>query len=435
MRRAPRWCIVLALPCVLIGVSAGAEAAEEPRVLIALDSSRSLTSEQSRAAAELARQLFLRLPAGAEPAALAFDDEVRWLLRPGGAGLQEALAALRPAGRYTVLHDGLIEGVRALGVGGVLVLVSDGRDENSATTLEDVARLASERGVRVVALGTGRVDERTLRRLALLTGGLYAGAVVAADPDALAAEIEALRRVAVAARPAAPPPPTPIATAAPSAVPAPPPAADGSRLLLLVAALVAVAGIAIGFLLSRRRPAPPPAASEPERGTEPGVPLPAAPPSRPSHRLVDEIQAAQLRGRPQISPGGLIEVSLDDTAAFRRLPFSESIERTLVLTEEVVLGIREPGREPRFFRIPPDRAIDIGRDSKQNTLAFQDPTMSVQHLRLVLEEGEVFLLDLGSTNGVVYEERRVDSARLRPGDRFRAGMIEFELHIHHASVT
>ncbi|MGH7336316.1 MAG: FHA domain-containing protein, partial [Myxococcota bacterium] len=142
-----------------------------------------------------------------------------------------------------------------------------------------------------------------------------------------------------------------------------------------------------------------------------------------------------LRGRPALPPGGLMEVSLDDTAAFQRLPFSESIERTLVITEEVVLKVREPGHEARTFRVPPRGAVDVGRDSKRNTLSFHDPTMSVQHFRLALDDGEVFLVDLGSTNGVLRNERPVASARLEPGDRFRAGMIEFELILHRASVS
>lgn len=423
----------------LLFASAAIAVAAEPKVVIALDSSRSLSAEQSRAAATTARDLFVRLPTAAQPSLLAFDDQVHWLVRPGEAGAESALESLRPAGRFTVLHDGLVEGVRALAGGGVLVVLSDGRDENSATTIEDVARLASDAAVRVVTVGAGRVDERTLRRLALLTGGLYAGVSPGVDPDALAAEIDALRRAIASERVASAPPPT----ATPAAAPAPRPAPsevrqpESSKLLLLLGGLVAAAGILVGFLLARRRGA---AArdeetEEHERGTQPGVPLPEPASSAPAIVPVDEVQAARLRGRPQVAPGGLLEVSLDDTAAFRRLPFSESIERTLVLTEEVVLSVREPGREARYFRIPPDRAIDVGRDSKRNTLAFQDPTMSVQHLRLVLEGGEIYLLDLGSTNGVVYRERRVDSARLHPGDRFRAGMIEFELHVHHASVA
>ena len=74
-------------------------------------------------------------------------------------------------------------------------------------------------------------------------------------------------------------------------------------------------------------------------------------------------------------------------------------------------------------------------DAGSNTLSFQDPTMSTQHLRVTLDEDEIFLVDLGSTNGVLLGERRVDAVRLHPGDRFRAGMIEFEIGLHHASTV
>jgi hypothetical protein len=433
-----------ALLVATLALAAAASAAQEPSVLIALDSSRSLSAGQSRDASALARDLVARLATTTQPSVLSFDDSVHWLARPGEEGAEAALAAIRPSGRYTVLNDGLIEGVRSLANGGVLVVISDGKDENSATTLEDVARLASERGVRVVTLGAGRIDERTMKRLALLTGGRYAGAAADADPEALVAEIEALRSQ-VAAEKAPPAATTPSAPSAPvaAATPAPPlpaPATGGSRLLLLVGALVAAAGIVLGFLLARRRTAveEPAAPEAPEAGTKPGVPAPEPPPAHtrePEPTPVDEAQLARLRRRPPVPAGGLFEVALDDSSAFQRLPFSESIERTLVLTEEVVLTVREPGRAARSFRIPADRAIDIGRDSKLNTLAFQDPTLSVQHLRLALEEGEIFLVDLGSTNGVVFEERRVESARLHPGDRFRAGLIEFELHLHRASMA
>jgi hypothetical protein len=419
-------------------------AGAEPGVLIALDSSRSLSAQQSRNAAALARDLVVRLAATAPASVLTFDDSVHWLARAGEGGAEAALDALVPTGRNTVLNDGLIEGVRALPQGGVLVLISDGMDENSATTLEDVVRLASERNVRIVTVGAGRVDERTLRRLALLTEGLYSGEATRGDPDALAAEIEALRRevAAEAAPPAVAAPPS--APAPEVAAPAPAPAEPSARPLLLVGALVAAVGIVIGFLLARRRaPAEPEVEYElPEPTTKPGVPVPepavahvAAPAAAPEATPIDEVQLARLRGRPAVPPGGLLEISLDDTAAFQRLPFSESIERTLVITEEVVLKVREPGHDARTFRVPPGRAIDVGRDSKRNTLAFHDPTMSVQHLRLALDEGEAFLLDLGSTNGVLHNGRRVHSTRIEPGDRFRAGMIEFELVLHRASAS
>lgn len=450
-------------------------AAEAP-VVLALDSSRSLSTAESRAAGALAKEVLAGLPAEATPGVLVFDDEVRWLARPGAPGGAEALDKLTPSGRYTVLNDGLIEGVRALPEGGVLVLLTDGMDENSATTLEDAARLASERGVRLMTVGVGRADERTLRRLALLTGGAYAGRSAALDPAKLRGAIDTLRQEVAAEQEARKPKePTPDEVAAKAAeaaarlapAPASAPAGGGptARWQLLLGAVVAALGVVLGFLLARRRAGTSRDGGELERGTRPGVQWPesdAPPASAPAAgwtgsgtspgtapgtvppvasgasfsapQPIDEVQIARVRLRPAVRPQGLMEISLDETAEFQRLPFSESIERTLVLTAEVVLTVREPGREPRSFRLPPDKAVDIGRDATLNTLAFQDPTMSTQHLRVVLDNDEVYLVDLGSTNGVLVGERRVDAVHLHPGDRFRAGMIEFELGLHHASM-
>ena len=469
--------LVLALALPAAGATAAQAAPVEPSpVVFALDSSRSLSAAESRATADLTKALLAGLPSAAPSGVLTFDDEVRWLARPGATGASgaqgaseamTALDALSPAGRFTVLHDGLIEGLRALPDGGVLVLLSDGMDENSATTLEDAARLASERGVRLVTVGAGRADERTLRRLALLTGGHYAGRVGTLDVPTLQSGIATLRQEADEQRAArTPPPPPPAAplttdTAAAElqdpgreAKPAPDPSGSSARWLLAMGAVVAALGIVLGYLLARRRAGTQAQeAQELERGTQPGVQWPeAAPPPVPAPtstggnapsataafsappQPIDEVQIARVRLRPAVRPQGLMEISLDETAEFQRLPFSESIERTLVLTAEVVLTVREPGRTPRSFRLPPDRAVDVGRDATLNTLAFQDPTMSTQHLRVVLDNDEVYLVDLGSTNGVLVGDRRVDAVHLHPGDRFRAGMIEFEIGLHHASM-
>ncbi|MEO8197823.1 MAG: FHA domain-containing protein [Thermoanaerobaculia bacterium] len=451
---------------LVLGIAAGgamAAAAAEAPVVLALDSSRSLSPAESRATTELAKELLAGLPGAAAPGVLVFDDEVRWLVRPGGSGgtsAVDALDSLTPAGRFTVLNDGLIEGVRALEDGGVLVLLSDGKDENSATTFEDAARLASANGVRLVTVAAGRADERTLRRLALLTGGLHAGRVGAIDTAALRQQIAGLRTRIAADRAArapkvTPEPPAPSAAAVAAATaalaaqqPAPPAGLVATKWLLPVGGALAALGIVIGFLLARRRAAAAGESRELDGGTQPGVQWPEAAAAIPEPtatslstapafsappQAIDEVQIARARLRPAVRPQGLMEISLDETAAFQRLPFSESIERTLVLTAEVVLTVREPGREPRSYRLPPDRAVDIGRDATLNTLAFQDPTMSTQHLRVVLDNDEVYLVDLGSTNGVLVGERRVDAVQLHPGDRFRAGMIEFELGLHHAS--
>ena len=418
-------------------------AAAELPVLLAVDSSRSLSPAESAATVAAARELIARLPAGVPAAVLSFDDQVRWLAVPGDPAAAQALDAIAPSGNFTVLNDGLVEGVRALAGGGVIVLFSDGRDENSATTLEDAARLAGEQRVRVVAVGCGRADERTLRRLALLTGGSFAGPRKSADVDRLTAEVVRLRDGLAAekrAEEARLTPPTPVPTPVPEPTPAPPPPAKGPGLIfLLLALLLCAAALAIGYLLARRRAAaaPPPRRGEyPDLGTAPGVPMPAPPPTPVvATPPLDPELLADLRARAVAPPGQILEIPLDTAAAFERLPFSEAAEKTLVLTEEMVLTVREPGHEPRSYRLPPDRAISLGRDSQRNTLAFQDPTLSSQHLRVVLDDGVAFLLDLGSTNGVFLNEARVQTARLQPGDRMRAGMLELELQVRQQSLT
>ncbi len=434
----------LLLASLLAAAPAAAQApAGAAPVVVALDSSRSLSPAESAAAVALARELVSRLPAGAPVALLAFDDEVRWLATaPGGSG--DSLDSLAPRGRFTVLNDALVEAVRTLGDGGALVVVSDGKDENSATTLEDVARLAGAAGVRVVAVGAGRADERALRRLALLTGGVYAGALREADPGRIAAEVGHLREEIGAERAAreAAQTPAPAPTPAPTPAP-PPPAPEPTPSLWFVALLAALLAGALGFWLARRRPARQKEEEEslPELGTAPGVPLPPAPAAAPGAPQpapappLDPALEGDLLAKPVVRPGALFEISFDETAEFASLPRLDPFERTLVLTEEIVLTVREHGHEARRFRMPPGQAVSIGRDSQRNTLAFQDPTLSSQHFRVVLDDGAAYLVDLGSTNGVYLREERVRSARLRPGDRFRAGLLEFELAVRQQSLT
>lgn len=444
LRSLPLLLLTTCLPLLAVAPAAAADSESTAPVVIALDSSRSLSPAQSAAAVALAGDLADRLGAAAPVALLTFDDEVRWLAaRPGEAA--SALAAVTPRGRYTLLHDGLVESVRTLADGGVLVVVSDGKDENSATTLEDVARLARDAGVRVLTVGAGRADERALRRLALLTGGAYLGPLAGAEAGQVAAEAArageqiAAERRARRDREAVEAPAAPLE---PVATPAPvPPAATGRGAGFWMLALLALAlAGGLGFWLARRRAAPAAEREElPELGTAPGLPLPAvAVPGTPALAAAPPVDAglvAELRARPLVPPDGLFEISFDDTAAFAALPRLDPFERTLVLTEETVLTVREHGHEARSFRLPHQQAVSVGRDSQRNTLAFNDPTLSAQHFRIALADGLPYLIDLDSTNGVYLREERVSSARLRPGDRFRAGLLEFELQVRQQSLT
>lgn len=144
-------------------------------------------------------------------------------LTSDGAILESALARVEAgmAGEATALGQALALAVkRALGAGGgsagrLVVLLTDGRHNAGAVSVEVATELAAASGVRVhtVAIGSegdevpvegrgGRlhlerhdVDAATLARVAAATGGRFFRARRSADLQAVYAEIDALERV------------------------------------------------------------------------------------------------------------------------------------------------------------------------------------------------------------------------------------------------
>ncbi len=64
--------------------------------------------------------------------------------------------------------------------------------------------------------------------------------------------------------------------------------------------------------------------------------------------------------------------------------------------------------------------LSIGRRSG-SSLVLDGPEVSRDHARLVKERGVYVLEDLGSTNGTFLNGRRIERARLQPGDEIRIG--------------
>jgi pSer/pThr/pTyr-binding forkhead associated (FHA) protein len=62
-------------------------------------------------------------------------------------------------------------------------------------------------------------------------------------------------------------------------------------------------------------------------------------------------------------------------------------------------------------------------------VVLSDPNVSRRHAELRREGDGWKVVDLGSTNGVKVNRRRVDEARLRPGDTITLGLVDltFEL--------
>ncbi|MEM8930642.1 MAG: vWA domain-containing protein, partial [Acidobacteriota bacterium] len=343
-------------------VAASAAGADPVPVVVAVDTSRSLdASALSRMQQALGASLD-RLDADVPTGLLAFDDTPRWIHEVGAspAEVSASLDDLRLQGNFTLLYDALFVVARALPEGGIVVLATDGRDENSAVLVDDIARLAEAQDVRVVAVGLGApIQEKSLRRVALISNGRYVGPIDAVEPAALAEAIEAARteiaadRVADAAstpRPVAPPPAAqpPIETAAPSPWWANP--------LAWLVGLLALGLVVAVIGLTRRRPtveAPP----EIDDAAEDEA-------ARAEDDAADEAEAGMVRlelaQTPAATPKEAPEVTVD-TAVFQQMSLDERLERTRVLSNHSVVLMRKLNEQPRTFLLDGDKAFAVGR--------------------------------------------------------------------------
>ena len=68
----------------------------------------------------------------------------------------------------------------------------------------------------------------------------------------------------------------------------------------------------------------------------------------------------------------------------------------------------------------------IGRGSKSSDLAIKDPNISRKHAAVIFHNGAFYIKDLGSTNGVEYKGKTVDSKRIDEGDVF--SICGYDLH-------
>jgi hypothetical protein len=361
---------------------------------------------------------------------ITFNDEATWLVAMGStpAELEQALSTLRLEGSFTVLHDALYVAARELPEGGAILLISDGRDERSATTVEDVERLCTANHVQILATGLGpRVSDQALRRLALLTNGAMVGRVEGAGPTIVAA-IEQARaghatrlaeQAPAATSPEQPAEPAASAGAAPAgpekAVPATP-----TWLLPAVAAALLLGMVLIVILLLRQR--------KPRQRTcsSCGAALEDWEETCP----VCEIRELErTTGAQPVAKLAAADDTVLDPKVFDKAPLPPGLEQTLVLDEQPVVIVREPGKAPRSYTLPNDQVFAVGRAPEVNTLVVDDPTVSGQHFKLVPKDGEVYVVDLETTNGTAVNRERVRVKKLKPGDLINAGALEIEYNV------
>jgi pSer/pThr/pTyr-binding forkhead associated (FHA) protein len=69
------------------------------------------------------------------------------------------------------------------------------------------------------------------------------------------------------------------------------------------------------------------------------------------------------------------------------------------------------------------RTTVLGR-SREADIRIEDANISRRHAEIRHEDGAHWVVDLGSTNGIEVNGRRVDRARLSDGDRIVLGRTE-----------
>ncbi len=422
-------------------------AAAKVPVVVAVDTSRSLNGNQLSEVVNRLRLALENLDASTPTGLLSFDDQPNWIVEPGATPgeVQRALQQLEPNGRFTLLNDALFVATRALEDGGVILLATDGRDESSATTVEDIARRCEAQGIRILSLGSGRaIEERSLRRLALLTDGDYLGPVETTDASQIAESVQRAKvdlaqtrgqdtpPGAVGNNPAAGP-----RDASGASAPAGDPAVGtgnpsmpeesqsvgGAWYTSPLWAAVAVLALALLAFLLGRRVAGSGRASEPEKDAFEIPELVET--DDPVANRVDGETEARLLAFPVASMADAPEVTVD-TAVFYGSSLEDRLEQTRVLTDRGVLISRRADDSPRLYLLGFDKAFSVGRSRDDNTLAIPDPALSASHFRVVPDGQDYYLLDLQSTNGSFLNGHAVHSQKLASGDVIRAGQVEFE---------
>jgi Protein of unknown function (DUF3662)/FHA domain len=133
----------------------------------------------------------------------------------------------------------------------------------------------------------------------------------------------------------------------------------------------------------------------------------------------------QPKGRPEAPEPEMIEAPEPSPTRVFKPPAAATAAVSAQEAEELGLA-----HEPRALLTIGGKRHDIGRDavvigrSHECDITIEDPNVSRRHAEVRLEDGAWWIVDLGSTNGIEVNGKRVDRARLAPDDRVVIGRTE-----------
>jgi len=154
-----------------------------------------------------------------------------------------------------------------------------------------------------------------------------------------------------------------------------------------------------------------PISTPPARPTVPKPGTPSVAPARPASDALP--RPSSLRPPPPPPPG----------AAQSRTPGSSGSSGPAMPRLTLIFqGRKIPVNKDQFI---------IGRGSKVADLTIKDENISRKHAALILHNGAFYIKDLGSTNGVEYQGKRIDSKKINEGDVFH--LCNYEIHFTYES--
>jgi pSer/pThr/pTyr-binding forkhead associated (FHA) protein len=135
----------------------------------------------------------------------------------------------------------------------------------------------------------------------------------------------------------------------------------------------------------------------------------------------ERVSQAQLRDGDQIRVGQNILLVHFSSASKTSLITTKSttphrLPPAIELKPHIVVKGLEEGVTQPFG----DDRITVGRRS-DNHLVLESDNISRHHFSIERRNGEYFVCDLGSANGTFLNDERINSTRLRDGDRLRIG--------------
>lgn len=421
--------------------------ADTQAVSVLIDTSKSIPLTEFAKTKKTVQELKKQAPPNDTINVYAFGNNLRKLT-------DEQLSKLEPTDSYTYLYDAIYDSARELDKISAdrkaLVLITDGIDTSSATTIEDAMTFANSHQIAIHSIGTGKMDNKSLQRMSKLTGG----SVLNLKSTKLTTDIQATvsTQKAITAAPVMPPPtttttpapspvvpkePEPTTTQNPSepvAQPEPEPTHPsalmgryGYLLWIIGGGIIAVPVVL--WLVTRafkkeERPCPgcgkpleefqtfcQECAAVPKTIIAPASSIPLRPDST---QEIKRHLAPEPFDPPSLPPEVLIKQSDAD----------EVLSKTFVLMDKPLLVVRKGKNIGQTFTLNRSVPISIGR-SRVCEIKLEDTTVSGQHCRIIPENGKHFLYDLRSTNGTFVNEKKVRKVELKEGDVIKVGETHF----------